>query len=185
MWPQPLPSTDCLLLDNKVYQMFCSTARTSCKIETKEINNGIITCVWCSHGVSGNSGIHLLCDIRMKDNCKRKLAELNIPPIQSSQFIANIFGQIHGTKKQKGLIDATTGEEFDTKLQTCQEDIWTKRHLNAGCTSLPTFARKRRPWSPRRQLTFGAWRGWDIHSFPTTKMLKVECLRKPVGSQSS
>ena len=46
-----LPATDCLLLDNKVYQMFCSTARTSCKIKTKETNNGIITCLWCSHSV--------------------------------------------------------------------------------------------------------------------------------------
>ena len=77
------------------------------------------------------SAKHLLCDIHMKDNCKRKLAELNITPIQSSQFIADIFGQVHGTKKQKGPIDATTGEEFDTKLQTFQ-DIWTKRHINGS-----------------------------------------------------
>ena len=46
-----VPATDCLLLDNKVYQMFCFTARTSCKIKTKETNkiNGIMTCMWWSH----------------------------------------------------------------------------------------------------------------------------------------
>ena len=48
MWTQPFPQPTAYC---KVSHMFCSTARTSCKIKTKETNNGITTCMWCSHSV--------------------------------------------------------------------------------------------------------------------------------------
>ena len=46
---------------------------------------------------------HLLCDIHLRDNCKSKLSQLNIPTQTSNQFLEDIFGQIHASEKTEGL----------------------------------------------------------------------------------
>ena len=79
----------------------------------------------------------------MKDNCKRKIAQLNIPQQQSNQFLADIFRQIHGTEKQKGLVDGMSGEEFDCKVEKL-EDLWSKRQVN-GVEFFSYFAKEKAP----------------------------------------
>ena len=93
---------------------------------------------------------HLLCDIHLRDNCKSKLSQLNIPTQTSNQFLEDIFGQIHGSEKQKGLVDAMTNEEFESKLKNIK-DTWPKRHIN-GAAFRDYFCKEKVPLI-RRHMT--------------------------------
>lgn len=70
--------------------------------------------------------LHLMCDIHMKGNIS-KLAELGIPTGAADEYQMEIFGKNIGSNRQPGLIDASSPDEFDEKLQSLTE-TWTSRH---------------------------------------------------------
>lgn len=49
-----------------------------------------------------------------------------------------MFGQTTGGVHEAELVDATSTEEFTTKLEACRE-VWDERELAVNPTRLPTF----------------------------------------------
>ena len=72
---------------------------------------------------------HLLCDIHMKDNIKRKLCNLGINGKEAQEFLKDIFGKQVQTQKIPGLVDCFNSQEFDNRLEYFRP-IWTARHSN-------------------------------------------------------
>lgn len=72
---------------------------------------------------------HLLCDIHMKDNIKRKLSDLNIKGHISKEYIYDIFGKQIQSEKVPGLVDCSNAEEFDKKFEL-KKALWVERHIN-------------------------------------------------------
>lgn len=75
------------------------------------------------------SSIHLLCDIHMVDNIKRKLNKLNIKGHLARQYIQDIFGHIQKDTKIKGLVDYLNETEMSNVLEQLKEE-WISRHEN-------------------------------------------------------
>lgn len=71
---------------------------------------------------------HLLCDIHMKDNIKKKLADLNIKGEEAKDYINDIFGRQIQSEKVPGLVDCFSSDEFDEKLESLKP-LWIERHL--------------------------------------------------------
>ena len=72
---------------------------------------------------------HLLCDIHMKDNIKRKLCNLGINGKEAQEFLKDIFGKQVQTQKIPGLVDCFNSQEFDNRLEYFRP-IWSARHSN-------------------------------------------------------
>ena len=71
---------------------------------------------------------HLRCTVHMKRNIKEKLKSMAIPSNVSKEFVREIFGYVEGTTMHCGLIDASSNEEFDTVLDSMQEN-WNEREV--------------------------------------------------------
>ena len=69
------------------------------------------------------SAVHLLCFNHCRENIKRKLRELNVPPLVASDYIFDIFGGQRGTTFVEGLVDAESECDFDKKLAEFK-DTW-------------------------------------------------------------
>ncbi|CAB4029271.1 Hypothetical predicted protein [Paramuricea clavata] len=68
---------------------------------------------------------HLRCDIHLRDNIQHKLDELGMTKEFSMEIISDIFGKNVGDKREGGLIDCTSSDDFD---QAC--DIAVKKWSN-------------------------------------------------------
>lgn len=71
---------------------------------------------------------HLLCDIHMKDNIKKKLTDLSIKGEVAKEYIHDIFDKQIQSEKVPGLLDCFSAEEFDKRLESIKP-FWIKRHL--------------------------------------------------------
>ena len=63
------------------------------------------------------TAIHLLCDLRMKDNIQNKLQDLQFRNCEKDGILADIFGKKLGDYIKKGLVDSESVEEFDSCYQ--------------------------------------------------------------------
>ena len=72
---------------------------------------------------------HLLCDIHMVDNLERKLQKLSIRGNAAKQYIRDIFGEVHGQRKSKGLIDCLSHDILEEKMNELKDE-WIARHEN-------------------------------------------------------
>ena len=59
---------------------------------------------------------HLRCDIHLRDNIKRKLHELGITGSVAAEIASDIFGKVLGEVTEGGLVDCTSGKDFDIAL---------------------------------------------------------------------
>ena len=60
-----------------------------------------------------------------------KLRELGISPNCSVEYITDIFGRQVGTVREEGLVDSSSGEEFDDRLEKL-EQVWSNRASDGG-----------------------------------------------------
>ena len=74
---------------------------------------------------------HLRCDIHLRDNVKRKLSELEITGSVASEIVSDIFGKALGEVTEGGLVDCTSGAEFDTALDNVKRK-WATLHKNGA-----------------------------------------------------
>lgn len=68
------------------------------------------------------------CKRNVEEDCRRKLSTLGISQENSSPFLQDIFGC--DAKKEKGLIDSESVDDFDAKLESL-EKIWNVREKKA------------------------------------------------------
>jgi len=80
---------------------------------------------------------HLTCFTHSRENIKRKLRELSVPPDVIKEYLFDIFGGQRGTTFIEGLADACSEADFDKKLATLNE-VWNKRE--EAFSSPPQFA---------------------------------------------
>lgn len=71
---------------------------------------------------------HLLCDIHMKDNIKKKLSDLNIKGHIGKEYIYDIFKKQIQSEKVPGLVDCSNAEEFNKKFEL-KKALWVERHI--------------------------------------------------------
>jgi len=71
--------------------------------------------------------LNLMCDLHMKDNISSKLSELGISSTLADLYRDDIFGKNIGSSRQPGLIDASSPQEFESKLGSLSE-VWKRRH---------------------------------------------------------
>ena len=76
--------------------------------------------------------------IHFKTNIIEKIKEYGIPSQVSDEFVADIFGKRSGSMYEEGLVDATSPEDFDTRLESCRE-IWNTREAPYAPSSGPRF----------------------------------------------
>ena len=74
----------------------------------------------------------------MKKNVQEKLRDLGLPSHISQQFLDDIFGKRDGNLKIEGLVDSTSAEEFQQKLEAL-EDHWNMQELPYSSRSGPCF----------------------------------------------
>ena len=72
---------------------------------------------------------HLRCDIHLRDNVKRKLSELGISGSVADEIVCDIFGKVLGEVTEGGLVDCTSGAEFDIALNNVKRK-WPGLHKN-------------------------------------------------------
>ena len=70
---------------------------------------------------------HLLCDLHMVDNIKKKLNQLNIKGNIAKNYIVDIFGRVEGNIKVPGLVDSLSENELQQKMESLK-DPWISRH---------------------------------------------------------
>ena len=75
------------------------------------------------------SAVHLTCFNHCRENIKRKLRELNVPPPVASECIFDIFGGQRGTTFVEGLADADSESDFDSKLAKF-ENVWNPQFFD-------------------------------------------------------
>ena len=68
--------------------------------------------------------IHLRCFLHFRKNVESKLVSLGLP--DHHQYFAEIFGKQEGIAYEKGLLDATSEEDFDGILASLSE-LWARR----------------------------------------------------------
>lgn len=66
--------------------------------------------------VFGDSFISLRCFIHMKDNIKRKLAELQLPDKIKDEIIKDVFGFQQGALYVKGILESESVAIFDVRF---------------------------------------------------------------------
>jgi hypothetical protein len=72
---------------------------------------------------------HLCCDIHMRENVKRKLAEFGITGHIAMEIMCDIFGKEVNDKVEGGLIHCTSADQFDSALQSATSK-WINGHTN-------------------------------------------------------
>ena len=82
--------------------------------------------------------LQLRCFIHFKKNVQEKLRDLGLPSHTSQQFLDDIFGKQDGNLKIEGLIDSTSAEDFQQKLEAL-EDHWITRELPYTSQAGPRF----------------------------------------------
>ena len=80
----------------------------------------------------------IVCKRYAEDDVQRKMTELGIGPRERGEYLKDIFGDL--TQNVSGLIDASSAEEFETKLHSLTT-VWEKREKAARHTSQPEFDR--------------------------------------------
>ena len=60
--------------------------------------------------------VQLRCFVHMKDNIRRYLTDILLPDSVREEIIKYIFGYQQGTMYVKGVLDATSSEDFDQRL---------------------------------------------------------------------
>ena len=71
----------------------------------------------------------LRCFLHVKRNILSKLKERGIPSSFSEEFIADMFGRRISDRYEEGLVDATSAEDFQIRLQNCEE-TWNPQELS-------------------------------------------------------
>ena len=56
----------------------------------------------------------------MQDNIERKLRELNIIGNNAQGLVRDVFGCLDGELKVPGLVDSTSAEEFNVKMNSVE-----------------------------------------------------------------
>ncbi len=79
---------------------------------------------------------HLRCDIHLRDNIQRKLQELGIAKEIALEIMSDIFGKNVGDKREGGLIDCTSPDEFD---RACDNAVEKWSNLDKGKEFVPYF----------------------------------------------
>ena len=72
---------------------------------------------------------HLRCDIHLRDNIQHKLHELGIAKEAAMEIMSDIFGKNVGDKREGGLIDCTSPDEFD---QACVNAVKRWSNFSKG-----------------------------------------------------
>ena len=72
--------------------------------------------------------IQLRCFVHFKKNIEEKLRSLGIPRQVSQDILNDIFGKQEGNIRFDGLVDASSAEDFDKKLEELEEP-WNTREL--------------------------------------------------------
>ena len=70
--------------------------------------------------------LQLRCFLHFKKNIQAKLSELGLPKHITQQFLDDIFGKRERNVQIEGLVDATSSEDFDSKLDLLEE-VWNTR----------------------------------------------------------
>ena len=70
----------------------------------------------------------LSCKKHVEDDVARKLTELRIGELEKKEFLLDIFGS--DARKEMGLIDASSSQEFDARLESLYP-VWVKREMEA------------------------------------------------------
>jgi len=89
---------------------------------------------------------HLLCFIHAKDNISSMLSKLNVE--NPEDFIKEIFGEKVGKQKIKGLLDSSSGEEFEEKWNRLTEK-WKHRK---GGTSFTHYILKNKKEKMKKKM---------------------------------
>ena len=82
--------------------------------------------------------VHLRCFRHFRANLVTKLTVLGMPSETVDQYMKDIFGRTIDGIHQVGLVDCSTEEEFDHKLQVLQE-TWNLRERSVTPHHVPTF----------------------------------------------
>ena len=69
---------------------------------------------------------HILCFLHLRRNITHKLTELGVKNAVAKEILNDIFGFQKGTHRVGGLVDSTSEEEFDKKLQHMRL-LWDSR----------------------------------------------------------
>ena len=69
------------------------------------------------------SAKQLRCFIHLKKSIAEKL---RINNSEAQEFLANIFGKRSGNTYREGLVDSVSGDDFDTRVENCEE-VWLTR----------------------------------------------------------
>ena len=64
----------------------------------------------------------------MEDDVTRKLNDLRVGDLEKKEFLLDIFGS--DARKEMGLIDASSAQEFDARLESLYP-VWVKREMEA------------------------------------------------------
>lgn len=84
------------------------------------------------------NAIHLRCFRHFRANISAKLTKICIPPSLIKDFLKDIFGWTIGDVHEAGLVDATSDEDFDAKLESYNK-TWDQRELAVNSSRPPTF----------------------------------------------
>ena len=82
--------------------------------------------------------LQLRCFIHFKKNVQEKLRDLGLPSHISQLFLDDIFGKHDGNLKIEGLVDSTSTEDFQQKLEALK-DHWNTHELPYASSSGPHF----------------------------------------------
>ena len=82
--------------------------------------------------------LQLRCFLHFKKNVKEKLRELAIPNHVSQEFLDDIFGKREGNVRIEGLVDVSSVEDFDHKLDALEGPWNVRESPHAGQTG-PQF----------------------------------------------
>ena len=82
--------------------------------------------------------VQLRCFLHFKKNIQQKLRDLAIPNHVSEKLLDDIFGKQEGNVKIEGLVDSSSVEDFDCKLEALEES-WNKLELPHAGPSGPRF----------------------------------------------
>ena len=69
------------------------------------------------------NAIQLRCFIHFKKNIQERLRDLGIPTTVACAFLNDIFGSSVGGSRLEGLVDVSSMEDFDRKLESLEE-VW-------------------------------------------------------------
>ena len=70
----------------------------------------------------------LSCKKHVEDDVARKLDDLRVGDLDKKEFLLDIFGS--DARKEMGLIDASSSQEFDARLESLYP-VWVKREMEA------------------------------------------------------